>query len=48
MPSQLEVDNKTRPKTAGFGEQAVLTAKVLLMTGGVLGLLAVIEWVSAS
>ena len=32
---------------SSFGEQVILTVKVLLITGGALGLLALLEWIVA-
>jgi len=50
MPAGTKFDGekKTRLKTVGIPEQAILTLKVLLAAGGTLGLLAMLEWIVAS
>jgi len=42
---ESDVKEKSLPKKAGFKEQSLLTAKVLLIGGGTLGILALLEWV---
>jgi len=44
----MPIQTSPEPKVTGFRDQAVLTVKVLLIAGGTLGLLAVLEWIVAS
>lgn len=47
MPAVMEPETKetSRPKEANIREQTMLTVKVLFIGGGLLGLLALVEWV---
>ena len=36
------------PTGTSFREQAILTVKILLLAGGTLGLLALLEWIAVS
>ena len=49
MPVQTspETSAQTSPKEAGFREQAILTVKVLLISGGALGILTLLDWMVA-
>lgn len=50
MPANAESGTRkqTPSKVEGFREQAILTVKILLITGGALGLLALLEWIVVS
>jgi hypothetical protein len=47
MPAIMEPEKKetSRPKKTNIREQTILTVKVLSIGGGLLGLLALVEWV---
>jgi len=46
-PTETAVTNQATDRPAPkFKEQAVLTVKVLLVAGGTLGLLALLEWIA--
>jgi hypothetical protein len=50
MPANMEsqIEKPADPQSAHFREQLMLTVKVLLIAGGTLGLLALLDWVAVS